>query len=85
MFLLLLVAGHVSHLRALPPQPDLGRHLLRADRFVGQPGRPEEDAGPAIAALVVGPHPPRLLHESRRNSERAQLGKYCFALIIISS
>ena len=72
--------GDVSHLCQISPQLDPRRHLLGPDRPLGQPGRAEEDASAEVAAVVVGSHAPGLLHEGRRNSERAQLGQ-TFSLI----
>ena len=51
------VAGAVVLLRALPPQPDPGRHLFGQDRPVGQP-QPQAHARPAQLPLGLGPHGP---------------------------
>ncbi len=53
-------AGHVRHVRPLPPQPYPGRHLLRAGRPLGQQGA-EEDAGAEEPALRRRAHTPGII------------------------
>ena len=57
--------------RAVPPQPDPGRHLQRPELAVGQPPQ-QEDASAEVASVRERPHAPRVLRQGGRDEERPQ-------------